>query len=149
MRKYLPALILISFLFALAVPAFVGAVDKPPECCKLKRQIEIEGTTCNAESIVGPSGGTCTIGSISCTSSYWGMFCLLNTLYNITDWIFVILVGLAAILVIMGALTIMMAGGSPEKLTTGRNYIMFAAIGLLVGFLAKAVPGIVKMISGF
>lgn len=149
MKKILPALVLISLLAVLVVPMVVSAVDKPPECCKLKRQIEIEGTTCAADSIVGSTGGYCPIGSISCGSPYWGMYCLLNTLYNITDWIFVILVGLAAIFVIMGALTIMMAAGSPEKLTTGRNYIMFAALGLLVGFLAKAVPGIVRMISGF
>lgn len=128
---------------------FVSAVEKPPECCKLKRQIEIEGTTCSVDSIVGQTGGYCPIGSVSCGSSYWGMYCLLNTLYNITDWIFVILVGLAAIFVIMGALTLMMAAGSPEKIKSGRDYILFAAVGLLVGFLAKAVPGIVKMISGF
>jgi hypothetical protein len=89
----------------------------------------------------------CTPGD-SVNISEHGMCCLLNTLYNVTDWIFVILVGLASIFVILGAMTLIMAAGSPEKVSSGRNYIMYAAIGLLVAFLAKAIPGVVKLIAG-
>ena len=76
------------------------------------------------------------------------MFCVMNTLYSITDWIFVILVALAGIFVIIGAFTLLTAAGSPEKVTSGRNYILYAAIGLIVGLLAKAIPSLVRMVSG-
>jgi len=76
------------------------------------------------------------------------MCCLLNTIYSVTNWIFVILVGVVTIFVILGAFTIVTAAGSPEKLKSGKDYILYAAIGLLVAFLAKAIPGIVKIIVG-
>jgi len=45
-------------------------------------------------------------------------------------------------------MTLLMAAGAPEKVTSGRNYIMYAALGLIVGLLAKAIPGLVRMIAG-
>jgi len=41
-----------------------------------------------------------------------------------------------------------MSAGSPEKVSSGRQYIMYAAIGLIVGLLAKAIPSLVRMIAG-
>ncbi len=79
----------------------------------------------------------------------WGMVCLFHTLYRITDWIFVILVILVALFVIIGAFMFVTSAGDPEKTKSGRLYIMWAAIGLLIAFLAKAVPGVVKLVSGF
>jgi hypothetical protein len=37
----------------------------------------------------------------------------------------------------------------PEKTKKGRDFILYATIGLAVAFLAKAVPGLVKLVSGF
>ena len=82
------------------------------------------------------------------TNAKCGVCCLLNTLYNITDWIFVILVGLASVFVIIGAMTLLMSAGDPSKLSSGRNYILWAAMGLVVGLLAKAIPAIVKLAVG-
>jgi len=42
----------------------------------------------------------------------------------------------------------LMSSGVPEKVTSGRNYILYAAIGLVVGLLSKALPALVKLISG-
>ena len=93
----------------------------------------------------------------SCTINVWcdfdanpkcGICCFLNTLYNITDWIFVILVGLASVFVIIGAMTLLMSAGDPSKLSSGRNYILWAAMGLVVGLLARAIPAIVKLAVG-
>jgi len=72
----------------------------------------------------------------------------MNTIYSITDWIFVILVALAGIFIVIGAMTLLMSAGSPEKVSSGRQYIMYAAIGLIVGLLAKAIPSLVRMIAG-
>jgi len=78
----------------------------------------------------------------------WGMICLLNTLYGVTNWIFAALVAVAGILVILGAFNIVTAGGSSDKVASGRNYIIYAAVGLAVGLLARAIPAIVRMIVG-
>ena len=152
MKKIVSALTLIGFLGMLFYPLFVSAQEAPKECCVLKRAIELEGFSCLADEIAAPNAAAaaeCGAGTY-CTYSgpRWGMFCLMNTMYSITDWIFVILVGLAGIFVIIGAMTLLMAAGSPEKVTSGRNYIMYAAIGLIVGLLSKAIPALVRLVSG-
>ena len=158
MKNTLSALVLIGFLGVLLVPLFVSAQEAPKECCTMKRSVTIENKTCAAGQVAAPDStwvGATTdkcAGTAWCldelTKGQWGMFCLLNTLYSITDWIFVILVGLAGIFVIIGAMTLLMAAGNPEKVTSGRNYILYAAIGLIVGLLAKVIPSLVRMIAG-
>jgi len=137
MKKTLRFLLSISFLSFLIVPQFALAVDvpQPADSCTMDREINVGDITCaDGEDIdVGGEKAIC---------------CLLNTLYNVVDWVFVILVGVSGIMVIIGALQILTAAGVPEKVTSGRNYILYAAIGLLVALLAKAVPGIVKLIAG-
>ena len=152
MKKIVSALTLIGFLGILLVPLMTSAQTPPKECCVLKRAIKLENATCSVSSIAAPNAAVaaeCGAGTY-CTDSgpKWGMFCLMNTMYSITDWIFVILVGLAGIFVIIGAMTLLMSSGVPEKVTSGRNYILYAAIGLIVGLLSKAVPALVRLISG-
>jgi hypothetical protein len=65
------------------------------------------------------------------------------------DWIFVVLVVLAVVFTILGAFNIIMSQGDPGKVDSGRNYIMFAAIGLIAAFIARAIPSIVKAIMGY
>jgi hypothetical protein len=139
MKKILSALILISFLVVLIIPQVVSAVmTEAPKTCKITRDLSGIDEEC-----VGTSKAPKEV-----SIEDYGMCCLVNTLYNITDWIFVILVGLAGIFIIIGAMTLMTAAGDPSKVASGRNYIMYAAIGLIVAFLAKAVPNMVKMIGG-
>ncbi|MFA4998861.1 MAG: pilin [Candidatus Paceibacterota bacterium] len=153
MKKILSTLALISFLFFLVAPAIVSAegTEGPSNCCKMKRALTVEGTPCGAGSIVGTTvGDSCgSLGTVTCGTPYWGAYCLINTLNNITDWVFVVLIALAGLFVIIGAFTFVTSAGDPEKTKKGREYILYAAIGLAVAFLAKAVPGLVKLISGF
>lgn len=152
MKKLFSILIAINLLAFLALPLVAQAVgeEQLPNCCKLQRNITIQSDSANTGECPTEPGQTCTItGCATKATSYWGMFCLLNTLYNITNWIFVILVALAAIFVIIGAMMILWSGGSQERVNNGRNYILYAMIGLLLAFLARAVPGVVKLISGF
>lgn len=136
MKKTLPALILLSFLVVLFLPA-VAAADIVPTECKMGRSgIEL------------PGGGSCPEKNAKADIETQGACCLLNTIYNVTDWIFVILIALATVFVIIGALLLLFAAGSTERIATGRNYIIYAAIGLAVGFLARAVPGLVRLIMG-
>ena len=136
MKKILPVLLSISLLVGLLLSIAASAqITTAPTTCTLKRDLtDIGDAECTKDAVVD--------------IELHGMCCLLNTIYNITDWIFIILVGIATIFVIMGAFTLVTAAGSPEKVTSGRNYVLYEAIGLLVAFLAKAVPGIVKIIAG-
>lgn len=136
MKKTLPALILLSFLVVLFLPAVAAADIVPTECTMGRSGIEL------------PGGGSCPEKDNPANIETQGVCCLLNTIYNVTDWIFVILIALATVFVIIGALLLLFAAGSTERIATGRNYIIYAAIGLAVGFLARAVPGLVRLIMG-
>jgi len=129
-------------------------------CCQLKSTITYDGNGYTAGWITegdvtantgcGPNAintacafpGTTT----NCKTSSWGMICLLNSVNKIFGIVFVILMALVGIMVIIGAFNIVTAGGSPDKVTAGRNYIMYAVIGLVVALFARAIPAIVMMI---
>lgn len=77
-----------------------------------------------------------------------GACCLLDAVYKVSQWIMYIVMIIAFIFIVMGALSIITAGGSPEKVQTGRNYILYAIIGLIVALLAWSLPRIVMTIVG-
>jgi len=149
MKKIFFILVFTCLLGSLVLPMIVLADDTLQDCCKLRKDIQIDADSCVKDSIVGPSGGSCTIGSINCTTEKWGLFCVLNTIYAVTDWAFLIIVAIVIILVILGALNIMTSAGSPEKVKAGRDQIMYAAIGMVIAIIARAVPSIVKAIIGY
>ena len=139
MKKVLASLFLFSFLVMMVAPLIAEAIDATaPSQCKMKRDITVGGT-------VG-SSGTCVKGTSYDIDGSSSICCVLNTMYNIADWFFVILVGVAGIFIIIGAMNLVMAAGSPDKVKSGRDYIMYAAIGLFVAFIARAIPGLVLMI---
>lgn len=139
MKKTLISLSLVGFLAAvLLIPVGVmGVAGGPPEQCTMERNVNVTGC---------PSAGACPFDSATIPC---GICCLLQTVYNVTDWIFIFLVALTTVFVVWGAFKILTAKDSAEEVAKGRQYIMYAALGLLVAFLAKAVPQIVKVISGF
>jgi len=134
MKKLFSISILMLLSVALIVPTVTLAQEKVPGQCTISRDVGVTG--CNI--------GVCVFE----TNSKCGICCLLNTLYGITDWVFVVLIALSGIFVVLGAFSILTAAGSPDKVTSGRNYVLYAAIGLAVAFLARAIPAIVKMIVG-
>ncbi|MFH0788741.1 MAG: hypothetical protein V2B13_14160 [Pseudomonadota bacterium] len=161
MKKFLPAIVFLTLLGALVAPLIVSAdAGTPIECVKLKRDITVDNITCAKDSVVGsPSAGTpgptnpnCPLSGTLCPSGgteKWGAFALLNTINTLVDWVFAFLVIFAVFYVIMGAYNILTSSGSPEKVSSGRNFILYAAIGLLVAFIARAIPSLVRAIMGF
>ncbi|XOB41972.1 MAG: hypothetical protein ACKKMS_01100 [Candidatus Nealsonbacteria bacterium] len=133
MKKIFSVLVLLSILAFLFFPTLILA--QVPKTCKITK------------TIILPDGRTCPIGDFVSIED-WGACCMLQAIYNVTDWIFVFLLALATVFVIMGAIFLLTAAGMPDRIVTGRNYIIYAMIGLAIGFVAKAVPGIVKLIVG-
>jgi hypothetical protein len=129
MRKILSALTVVTLILPMVALAQVA-----PETCKISHNLRDIDSACYDGATVSMEDH--------------GMCCLLNTVYNITDWIFVILVAVAALFVILGGVEIVTAGGAAEKVESGRKHIISAAIGLIVALLARAVPSIVKLVVG-
>ena len=76
----------------------------------------------------------------------WGAGCMLNTVYRISDFIFMILIVVAVIIGLAGGYNILTAGGDAEKVNKGRDLILYAIIGMVVAFFARAIPSIVSLL---
>ena len=147
MKKLLTALVLISFLGLVVAPVMTLAAEPPGEITKCTMRHDLTGPDWTAV------GFRCPAANVDCeftnTLGYTcGSCCILDTIYTVTDWIFIIVISFAAIMVIMGAFKIITAGGNAENVNTGRNYIIFAIAGLIVALLAKAIPAIARNILG-
>mgnify|MGYP001076497072 CR=1 FL=1 len=135
MKKILSALVSLTSVAALVIPMVVVAQATQ---CQLKHTIDpAKFPACGIGSIVNESVAT-----------YWGMCCILDALYTATDWIFVALMIIVALFIAFGGFMIATAAGTPEKVASGRNYILFALVGLAVALLAKALPSVVKALLG-
>jgi hypothetical protein len=142
MKKTLSALALISLLAVLLVPMVASA--QPKTQCTLKHDVTGIDTSCTkGTTVCDPTEGTCTT-----KVAAWGACCTLDAVYTATDWFFTILIVVVGLLIIWGAFDIVTAAGSTEKVSAGRNKILYALIGLAVALLAKAIPSVVKALLG-
>jgi len=112
----------------------LAAVTAPVNSCKLAESITYNGQTYS--------------GTVSDSTSAWGVICFLNMMNIVINIIFIGLMILVIIMVLMGAFKLMTAAGDTAKVTAGRNQILYAAIGLIVALVAKAVPSIVSALFG-
>jgi len=146
MKKILSALFLISFLMVLVLPVMVSAQTPPSEIESCKMRHDLTGAAWEDR------GFSCTAKGVDCdfdsTTFTCGVCCLMDTIYTVTDWIFVGIVALVIIFILLGAFNILTAGGSAEKVTAGRQYIIWACVGMLVALLAKAIPFAVRNVLG-
>ena len=152
MNKVLKGLILLPvLLFSFSV--FAAELDGPLNCCILRGDVDMgddglylkgetvgDGENCSLEGVdVGPDQ----------TTKQWGLVCLLGSVGAIAHWIFVTLMVVAPLMIMVGAYHIMTAGADPERVTTGKNYIIWAAIGLLVGLFSNTIPSFISsLITG-
>jgi hypothetical protein len=144
MKKILSVLISASIVAGAVAP--MAALAQPAESCTLKHDglTDIDPVCVNGREVCDV-GGPCPSNG---ETTSWGMCCILDAVYTVTDWIFIGLVAIVSVLTIWGGVTISTAGGSEEKITKGRNYILFAMVGLAVALLSKAVPSVVKALIG-
>jgi len=67
---------------------------------------------------------------------------------NIVNWLFAILLVIAALFIIIAAYYFVTAAGNPEILGRARTFVLYAIIGLVVAFLAKGLVALVRTIVG-
>lgn len=84
--------------------------------------------------------------STSNTTKSWGTCCVIDTVYNVTDWLFYILVAAIAILFIIAGILFLTAGGDPAKISKSKTMILYGLVGLALALLARIVPAIIKSI---
>ena len=71
-----------------------------------------------------------------------------DTINEVINWAFMLLMLGAGLVIIMAAWTFLTAAGDPDKVGKARNYILYAVIAIVVGFLAKAIVVLVGNMLG-
>lgn len=71
-----------------------------------------------------------------------------QSLCNVTNWLFYFLILLAVIFIILAAFKYLTAAGDPEKVKSASHMLLYAVIAIIVGIVAKAVPGLVGSFLG-
>lgn len=158
MKKVLTALVLVSLLAILAFPLVVSAQEPlPTGMTKCTMRHILTGTEWTARGIACPTavGTDCsltvaasTCGAGGATLCTCGVCCVMDTVYTVTDWIFVAVVVIVIIFILWGAYNLLTSQADPAKIKLGRDQIMYAAIGMIVALLAKAIPLIVRSVLG-
>ncbi len=69
-----------------------------------------------------------------------------SVVVRIINWLFVILLIVAALFIIIAAYTFVTAMGDPDKVGKARSFVLYALIGVLVGFAAKGLIKLIEMI---
>jgi len=138
MKKILLALAIIGLI----VPVMIAA-QTAPDSCIIK---QLPGLT-NCGGACGTVGGTC-LYSYTNLGTTGAMCCLFSTINYVVNWIFMIMMILVVILILVGAFMLITSAGDEEKVGKGRNYIVFAMIGVAVALLARALPYLIRSIMG-
>ncbi len=162
------------FAIVLAISLMVGALgavdvamaqdEQLQECCHLNQSITVEGTVYQSKVVVGQKGGACDLnndGKVEAgevipdtdtatvmATENWGMVCLLNTIYTVTNWVFYILTIVAVLMIVFGGFTYITAAGDPAKAGKGKTILTYAIIGLAIALIAKLIPSLVRFILG-
>lgn len=97
------------------------------------------------------------VGYVSADACPVGAICIDNPLEaetfdelinSIIDFIFVVGVALSVLMVSIGAVYIVTAGGDSEKVKAGKNIILYTFIALIIILLAKALIYVIKSVLG-
>ena len=153
MNKILKSLILSSILLFSFYAVCDAAVDEPLSCCILRSDVALDGTPyTEGDTVGGGPVGECSLndGSMSHNETKeWGLVCLLGSVGAVSRWIFIALMVVVPLMIITGAYYITTAGAQPEKVATGKNFIIWATVGLLVGLFSNAIPNFISsLITG-
>lgn len=73
---------------------------------------------------------------------------LLGKVCQLLNYVFAVLILIAIIFVFVAAFRYLTAGGDPEKVGGANRTLIYAAVAIAVGLLAKAIPLIVGSLLG-
>ncbi len=70
------------------------------------------------------------------------------TINSLISYLFWVLIFGAALVIAFSAYTFLTAAGDPDKTSKARNYVLYAMIAVIVGFLSKAIIALVARMLG-
>ncbi len=162
-KKTILALTLAMVLLpALAAAQGVPGESSPQECCYINHDLgALGGDTDGVDKgdVVCPVIDTdcdededdCELNCDNCDLTGednprdgWGAYCLIDTVYTVTDWIFWVVFVIGALIVLFGGIQIMFAKGDPETAKKGGNVITFGVIGIVVAIVSKIIPSVAQ-----
>lgn len=73
---------------------------------------------------------------------------IIEALENVVNWIFTLFLIFAVIFIIMAAFQFLTAGGDSTKVSGARDKLLYAAIGIAVALLSRAIIPLVEMMLG-
>lgn len=132
-KKFLLVIISLTLIVNLFLPLTVNA-DGAPTKCKMRYEVKIGDETCAKDKEIE-------------LDSDEAACCFINALYSVRDWLFYILLTVAAIFIIVAAYHFVTAAGDPEKIKTARHFVLYALIGVLVAFMATGLVKLVEWIA--
>lgn len=136
MNKILAILVLAGLIVPLVILA------QAPDQCIMK--IDTGITECDTNFSVGDTiDYDWTSGGVT-----GAMCCLFSTIQYVVNWIFMALMIIVIILILVGAFSLVTSGGDAEKVAKGRNYVVFALVGVAVALLARALPYLIRSVMG-
>ncbi|MCX6789614.1 MAG: pilin [Candidatus Gribaldobacteria bacterium] len=158
MKKILSLLVLSVLMVGLIAPVMAGAQDeKIKECCVIGQAIDLDdagaspATACAKDNVAAPDAAAkniCSSSATICGGDKWGIYCLVNVVYTVTNWIFYLMMIGVVILFVIAAAMFMMSSGDAEKTKGAKGMMIYAIIGLVIALVAKLVPSVVKLIVG-
>lgn len=110
----------------------------------------VDSCTIRTQEVIDTLTDDCGTLTVDSPASYdeFAICCMMDKVFLVTNWVFYLVVALAIIFILYGGFLIVAAGGSEERVTKGRSFIMWALIGFAVAILAKALPMIVAWFVG-
>ena len=138
MKKFLIASILISFLvvpvLSLAQTTTNPVVTTPPEdlCTDVKHDLKDYITNCSPGAV----------GNVE--ESAKQLCCLLDLMMTVADYLFVILLAVAIVMIVWSGFEFVTAAGSTDKVNAARTKIVWALVGIAVALAAK---GLVRLVA--
>jgi hypothetical protein len=137
-KKILPAAILFSFVAMALIPLGVSAdkadgVESPPDtlCTDVSHDLSHLIDSCEP-------------GSFSEDMDNAQLCCLLDLMETLVDYVFVILIILAGLMIIWGAFLFVTAAGDSDKINAARDRLIWALVGVGVALAAR---GLVKVVE--
>ena len=166
MKKLIAAITMAVILAGGLASVAMAQTESLQSCCLLNKTVTVGNTTITVTPgkpvWVGPTEkGSCDTdgdGKIddgtkdkittAGVTEDWGMICLLNTIYTVTNWIFYIMTLIAVLMIVFGGFTYITAAGDPAKAGKGKTILTYAIIGLAIALVAKLIPSLVRFILG-
>lgn len=113
----------------------VGGADTLCDECGFKCWCDIDDD--------GYNEAPCLISASNITKN-WGLCCVVDTIYNVTDILFYILMSGVAIIFVIAGFLFLSAGGDPIKISDSKRFLIYGLIGLALALLARIIPAIIK-----